>query len=188
MIKAIIFDCFGVFTEDGWLAFCQKFSTKATIDELRYINHQVDRGRMAYEDFLEAVCTLTGARRHEAHKIITTTHHPNEALFTYATTLKELGYKLGMISNVGDDLTNYLPQTYVDLFVVITLSYQVGVIKPNAAIYYEHIDQLGVEADECVFFDDRESNVIGAQTVGMHAYVYTTIEQVRKDLKNCGVT
>ncbi|MFO0971015.1 MAG: HAD family phosphatase [Candidatus Saccharimonadales bacterium] len=187
MIKAVIFDCFGVFTEDGWLAFCRQYGTDDIAEELRYINHQADRGRVSYEDFLDTVCKLTGASRGVAHEMITTNHHPNTALFTYAQELKAAGYKLGMISNVGSELNNFLPQEYVDLFDAVTLSYHVGVIKPDAVIYLKHLAELELPAEACVFIDDREVNVVGAQAVGMQAVAYTNIEQVKTDLVALGV-
>ncbi len=187
MIQAVIFDCFGVFTEDGWLAFCRQYGTEEIAEELRYINHQADRGLVSYEYFLDTVCALTNASRKVAHEMITTNHHPNVALFTYAQELKRVGYKLGMISNVGDELNNFLPQEYVDLFDVVTLSYHAGAIKPEAAIYLKHLAELELPAEACVFIDDREVNVVGAQAVGMQAFVYTNVEQTRTDLKALGV-
>lgn len=187
MIKTVIFDCFGVLTEDGWLAFCSKYRTPENEEELRYINHQADKGLVDYEVFLDRVCKLTGVPRSEAHQTITTVHHPNIALFEYIEKLKGSGYRLGVISNVGDKLSNFLPQKYVDLFTDITLSYQVGAIKPTPEIYEVHLRKSGISADEAVFIDDRESNVEGAKRVGMHSCVYKSIEELAKYLEDLGV-
>lgn len=187
MIKAVIFDCFGVFTEDGWLAFCREYSTKEIAEELRYINHQADRGIVSYEEFLATVCQLTGASKQTAHAMISTNHHPNTALFTYVTHLKKASYKLGMISNVGDELHNFLPQEYVALFDVVTLSYQAGAIKPEPAIYQRHLAEQGILPAEAVFIDDRQANVEGARAVGMHAFMYQNVAQLKADLATLGV-
>ncbi len=187
MIKTVIFDCFGVLTEDGWLAFSNKYRTPENEEELRYINHQADKGLVDYETFLDRVCELTGVPKSEAHKTITTVHHPNVALFEYIQKLKNSGYRLGVISNVGDELGNFLPQKYVDLFTDITLSYQVGAIKPSPEIYEVHLRKSGISADEAVFIDDREPNVEGAKRVGMHGFVYQNPENIAAELEKLSV-
>ncbi len=188
MIKAVIFDCFGVLTEDGWLAFLNKYSNSENIEEMRYANHQADRGQISYEEFLKTVCELSGAPEGEAHAMITTTHHPNEPLFEIIRKLKNTGYKLGIISNVGSELNNYLPDAYVQLFDTVTLSYQAGALKPEAAIYEAHLDRLSLIAAETVFFDDRASNVEGAKAVGMHSFMYENLKDITSNLHALDVT
>ena len=187
VIKAVIFDCFGVLTQDGWLSFCQKYMTDDNREELRYINHQADRGVIDYDTFLDTVCRLTGAPREEAHAEITTMHSPNEPLFELIRRLKEEGYVLGAISNVGSNLNNFLPQNYVDLFDEITLSYHVHAIKPEPEIYEHHLNNIGFQADECVFVDDRKPNVVGAEAVGMHGLYFTDAESLKADLAKLGI-
>ncbi len=187
MIKAVIFDCFGVFTEDGWLAFMGKYSNDDNFEELQYANRMADRGNIPYEELLDTLCRLTKASRDEAHSIITTTHHPNIPLFEYAKKLKSAGYDLGMISNVGSPLTDFLPREYVELFDVVTLSYQVGVIKPDPAIYEACLSSLNLSPAQTVFIDDRESNVAGAKAVGMQALQYTSVSTTKTKLTELGV-
>ena len=183
VIKAIIFDCFGVLTEDGWLAFCHTYMNDSNQEALRYINHQADKGLVSYEQFLDTVCELTGAPRSEAHQVITTMHHPNKPLFQYIQKLKQADYTLGIISNVGDELTSFLPQTYVNLFDEITLSYHVHAIKPDPVIYNYHLEKLGLPAKDCVFIDDREPNVAGARQVGMQALLYKNVKELEGNLQ-----
>lgn len=188
MIKAVIFDCFGVLTEDGWLAFLHKFASDSNSEQLSDLNHQVDRGQMSYEEFLEAVIELTGAKKEEAHAMITTTHHPDERLFAYAKKLKNASYKLGVISNVGAELTNYLPKEYVDMFDCITLSYQVGTIKPAPEIYQHQLNLLQLPPEQTIFIDDREPNCDGARAVGMQAIWHTSYETTMQLLSDAGVS
>jgi HAD superfamily hydrolase (TIGR01509 family) len=187
MIKAVIFDCFGVLTQDGWLSFCNKYMTRENEENLRYINHQADRGLVEYEEFLSRVCELTGAPRDEAHAEITTTHTPNEPVFEIVTNLKKNGYILGVISNVGDELSNFLPAQYVDLFDEITLSYHVHTIKPEPEIYQYHLKQLGIQPDEGVFIDDRKANAAGATAIGMVGIFYHDPSSLKSELASLGV-
>lgn len=187
VIKAIIFDCFGVLTEDGWLAFQNKYATDETIEELRYLNHQADMGAISYEELLSGVTRLAVASRAEAHSVISTTHHPNEQLFEYIKLLKSSGYMLGVISNAGSELTNYLPAEYVNLFDCITLSYKIHFVKPDPEIYRAHLKALGVAPVESVFIDDRDYNVAGAKNAGMQAFVYSGVDQLKADLRSVQV-
>ena len=52
----------------------------------------------------------------------------------------------------------------IDLLVV---SAEEGVQKPEPAIYERTAERLGVAPHECVFVDDVEANVEGAEQVGM---------------------
>lgn len=187
MIKSVIFDCFGVLTEDGWLAFAGKYRTPENEDELSYLNHQLDKGLVGYADFLNEVCAITRAEKSEAHRMITTSHHPNEPLFEYIRELKTAGYSLGVISNVGSALSDSLPQELVDLFDHITLSYEVGAIKPDPAIYRHHLAKVGCVPGEAVFIDDRAPNVEAARALGMSSFVYRSVPELVSDLETLGI-
>lgn len=51
------------------------------------------------------------------------------------------------------------------------LSYELGLLKPDAAIYEAVIDDLGFAANEILFIDDNKVNADGALAVGMQAAV-----------------
>lgn len=36
-----------------------------------------------------------------------------------------------------------------------------------------------------VFFDDKEKNVIAANNVGINSFVFTSIEDIKNNLKKC---
>jgi len=86
-------------------------------------------------------------------------------------SLRQQGYKLGLLSNDALTLEAKLRDTYsIDqAFDVIMISARIGVLKPDAAAYRAMIRALGVRADECIFIDDNAANVDGARAVGMHA-------------------
>jgi putative hydrolase of the HAD superfamily len=46
-------------------------------------------------------------------------------------------------------------------------SHEVGMRKPNPAIYSLALERLGTTAERTAFLDDVESNVAGARDVGM---------------------
>lgn len=64
-----------------------------------------------------------------------------------------------------------------DLFDLLVYSHEVGIEKPDAAIYRHAQAALGVAAHEIVFADDRESAVDGARVAGWHAVHHESTPQ-----------
>jgi 2-haloacid dehalogenase len=44
-----------------------------------------------------------------------------------------------------------------------------------------------LRAEDCIFVDDREDNVAGAQGVGMHALLFTDAATLQADFARLGV-
>jgi len=59
---------------------------------------------------------------------------------------------------------------------VIVYSHEVGVAKPDPAIFALTRDRLGVQSQEIVFLDDHEANVHAARACGWHAVLHTDTE------------
>ena len=53
------------------------------------------------------------------------------------------------------------------------LSYEVGVMKPDARFFRTGLDRLGLRPDECLFVDDLEENCAGARACGIESIRYT---------------
>ena len=57
-------------------------------------------------------------------------------------------------------------------------------LKPDEKIYRTFLEKYGLKADECLFVDDREENVIGAQSVGMQTFRFMgDYEEIKGVLK-----
>ena len=51
----------------------------------------------------------------------------------------------------------------------MVISAEVGLAKPDPAIFHLVLDRLDVAAADALFVDDREDNVAAARALGMHA-------------------
>ncbi len=86
--------------------------------------------------------------------------------------LKAMGYIVGVITNGPSILQNHKMDTsglrpYCDIVVV---SGDVGVHKPDPALFVYTADKLGLKCDECVYVGDHPVNDIqGALEAGMKA-------------------
>jgi putative hydrolase of the HAD superfamily len=78
------------------------------------------------------------------------------------------------LSNSGDGARREEQRRYgfEQLFDFLVYSHEVGVEKPDPAIYTLTQERLGVQPHEIVFLDDREAAVEGARLAGWHAVLH----------------
>ncbi|MEW5872178.1 MAG: HAD family phosphatase [Chloroflexota bacterium] len=94
-------------------------------------------------------------------------------------------YKTGLLSNAYDDLRHMLERVWgiADAFDDLVISAEVGVVKPDPAIYRLALERLGVRPGEAVFVDDFARNVAAAQAEKMHAIHFQNPAQARQELE-----
>jgi putative hydrolase of the HAD superfamily len=64
-----------------------------------------------------------------------------------------------------------------------TFSCEVGLCKPEAAIYWDCLNKLGVRPSEVLFLDDRESNVRAAESLGIHAILFKDASSAAREIE-----
>jgi len=183
MIKAIIFDCYGVLVADGWQPFKAKYFSEdpERMQQATDLNKQADSGLISNDDFEKAIAQLADINPESARQQIQS-NPPNQILFDYVKTL-ETNYKLGILSNASASwLNKLLTPEQLALFDSSVLSYETGFVKPQPEAYELVASQLGVLPSECVFIDDQERHCTGAKEVGMQAILYTDVAQTKADL------
>lgn len=67
------------------------------------------------------------------------------------------------------------------------LSFQVGMTKPDPSMYQNFLKEYHLDAQECVFVDDTEQNVVEAKKQGFEGIVFTTYEEMMEQLGELGV-
>jgi 2-haloacid dehalogenase len=70
----------------------------------------------------------------------------------------------------------------------VTVSGDVGLIKPDVAIYETHAKNFGLEPAATIFIDDSLPNVEGAKAAGWQAVHFTGTAKLRNDLAAYGVS
>lgn len=113
----------------------------------------------------------------------------NRSMVEWQRLLKERGLKTAILSNIGDHVHEGLVREFnwLGRFDVLVWSYQLRIAKPDPAIYRYALEQLGVEAGEALFVDDKPINVEAARALGMKAVVFSTVERLRKELITMGL-
>jgi len=185
MIKAIIFDCFGVVITDTLESAYSSLGGKFQEDlpEIRRILLASDKGEIlsTYAELAELV-RVTESTFSTA---ISSGREVNKELLEYINSKIKPDYKVAMLSNVGKGM---LPQIFgrgflEKYFDVIIASGDIGFAKPEARAYEIAADALSVRLDECIFIDDRIEYIEGAQHVGMKTILYENFGQLRTDLQ-----
>lgn len=104
--------------------------------------------------------------------------------------LKAAGYSLYYLSNFPCKAFDYIYNKF-SVFRMVTqgiVSYEVGVIKPDPAIYQALLKKFNLQVEESVFTDDREENTVVAETLGFSAHTFTTALRLEEYLRQLGLT
>ena len=93
-------------------------------------------------------------------------------------------------------LTNFPREKYDDFrrsygfmnsFRDVVVSGQEGVIKPDPAIYRILLARTGFPAEDTLFIDDREDNILAAARLGFRTHHFRTPAQLAEALRSQGV-
>jgi putative hydrolase of the HAD superfamily len=113
----------------------------------------------------------------------------NPVMVAWQLALKRRGLLTAILSNMGDAVLENIEREFdwIDRFDVLVWSYQLGIAKPDPAIYRRTLSKLGVLPEETLFIDDKAENVRVARALGMKAIVFSTVECLREDLIAAGL-
>jgi putative hydrolase of the HAD superfamily len=113
-----------------------------------------------------------------------------EALKSHAPVLeliKELGsngVKLAVLSNTIEPHAKALREAGLyDGFDYLFLSHEVGIRKPDVAIYERALAELGTKPEATIFVDDDPENVEAAEALGIKGVVFSDTERVVAELR-----
>ena len=193
-IRAVFFDLGGVILRTEYQAPRERLAERLnmTYEELNKIVFESDSGRKASiglisaDEHLAAVTRRLGRPASEASAIreeFFAGDVLDRSLLEFIRSLRPR-HKTGVISNAWPDLRSYLVENKIeDVFDVLVVSAEVGVMKPEPKIYQIALDQLKIKPGEAVFVDDMSSNVEAARTLGMQGILFRSPEQTTDKLK-----
>ena len=184
MIKAVIFDFFGVLVSEGFKKFCD-FHFPNDPEKRRLATELVNRhdsGEITAKQFYADLAKLAGIEYTESEAL--NTNLPNRELLDYIRQNLKSKYKLGVLSNSGDGyIYRMLDKPDVGLFDDVVLSYEHQLIKPQPEIFDLAAKRLKVDPAECVFIDDSPKHCEAAQSLGMKAIWYQDFNQMKSELE-----
>ena len=83
-------------------------------------------------------------------------------------------WRLGMISNTNAMHIERIRADYdlLRFFDPVIFSHEVGLMKPNEAIFRLLLEKTGLSAEECAFVDDTPGHVEAAMKMGLKGFVF----------------
>jgi len=185
MIKAIIFDCFGVLTSEGWQQFKETHFTDKpeALEEAQRLNALADSGKLNHAELIPMIAELANMSTEQALAEIDN-YQPNLQLLNFIRDDLVSDYTISMLSNVSDDwLYSMFTPEQLDLFTFKLLSFEIGYSKPDPRAYEAAIEKCGVLPSECLFIDDLTHNVLAAKDAGMHSFIYEDFSLFKEELE-----
>ena len=192
VIEAVVFDLGGVFTDSPFEALRAAGEAKGTsADEALSVVfgpydedtdhpwHQAERGELDLEAARAGIRRIGVERGIEIDLFDMLAYMSGDGglrhvLVERVRLLRADGIRTGLVTNnVAEFRAYWRPMLPLDeLFDVVIDSSEVGIRKPNPAIYQLALDRLGgVAPERAVFLDDYPGNVLAAQRLGMHGIV-----------------
>ena len=102
--------------------------------------------------------------------------------------VKARGYNAYVLSNIDQSLHNLVKDyTFFKDIDGSIMSYEHRCAKPDAQIYHALLRTYNLNAHECLFIDDLEENIEGAEKCGIDGIVCKAPADVRRRLKEIGV-
>lgn len=188
MIDAVVYDFGGVFMPSPFEALRLLGETKGVgFEETLAIVfgdygadtdhpwHRVERGELAIEAAREEIRSLGAAQGHDIDlydmlKHIGSSGPIHEAMVDNVRRVRAAGLKTAVLTNnVAEGRPFWRAMIPLDeLFDVVVDSSEIGMRKPNPAIYLHTLELLGdIVPERAIFLDDFEGNVRAAEALGM---------------------
>lgn len=153
---------------------------------------EVDRGTLTYKDLLES---LKGVLPERLTELLDRLYVKNcfgktempvfPEMYDVVSSLREKGYKTYLLSNAGKDFydySKYIPAIGIMDGAVVSSDY--GLLKPEKEIYETLFKKYDLTPEECLFIDDTEENIKGAEKCGMEGIVFSPSFQSVSVLKD----
>jgi putative hydrolase of the HAD superfamily len=164
-----------------WLG--PSYGTEAAVNPM----HALERGEMAIPDFereLARRLTTHDGRVVEPRGLLSRMFagfEKHQPMFDVVRRARGHGIRTALLSNSWG--MDYPRDEWDEIFDAVVISGEVGMRKPEPAIYRYAAEQLEVDLGECVFVDDLGPNVKGAVGVGMVGVKFVSAEQAIAELE-----
>ena len=193
MITTIIFDIGSVLVSWHYKAFLRrlfddektcKVVAKCIFENPNYIDF--DAGRYTKEQFLENCVSFAPNYRKEityAFSRIGECVKQYSFAHSWIEEYKKRGYRVLFLSNYSDYVrgANMKALDFVSKFDGGIWSCDVKMIKPDINIYLKMINDFNLIPEQCLFIDDKISNLRTADKLGIKCVHYNSYPQAKRD-------
>ncbi len=170
-MKAIVLDMYGVIikqTGEDFVPYVRRTFPELTQEEIYIPWFKADVGDLTSLEVWESLGFQGDLEKIEKEYL--DTMELNDGFLDFVSAVSK-HYKMAIISNDSSRWSKYLREKF-DInkyFDVISISGDLRIQKPDERIFRLTIEQLGCNAEDCLYVDDREGNLEAASKVGMNA-------------------
>jgi putative hydrolase of the HAD superfamily len=194
--KGLLVDFGGVLTSnifESFAAFCEaeRLSPDRVRDAFRNdedgrrLLFDLELGKLEEPEFETRFAELLGLAPERADGLIERLFggmRPDRDMEMAVVMAKRQGVRTGLISNSWGS-GRYELDRFPELFDAWVISGEVGLRKPDPAIYALGAERIGLPPDEIVFVDDLPGNLKPARAMGMATVHHTTAEETIPQLE-----
>lgn len=152
---------------------------------------KLDAGTITDDEVKESICSRLPENLKESACKVYDNWYRNlpfvEGIPELLRKIKANGGKLFLLSNISKGFAeNYttVPQLkeLFDMFNGLVFSGTIGIIKPNKEIFDYILSKYNLKADESVFIDDNENNILGAKRAKINGFLFNfdRLESLKK--------
>lgn len=184
MYEAIIFDCFGVLAEDGWMPLKRKYvgDNKPLAQAIADLGKQNEFGMIDNGSHNRKVAELMGIDESILSAALGR-RVPNEELFDFIKQKLKKTYRIGLLSNANFNvLADLFRPEQAGLIDASVMSYESRLIKPDERMFRLMADRLDADINQCIFVDDQERYCVAAENYGMRSIWYQDFGQFKAEL------
>ena len=204
---ALLIDFGGVLTTSvtrSFRAFCTEMGLPPELAKEAFVEayhhhegtspvHQVETGEITVEEFgvgLAEVLSRRSGVEVPAEGLVAKLFARmdlDEEMFAAVGAARRAGIHTGLLSNSwGTDA--YPHERFDEVFDVVVISGDVGLRKPDPAIFTLAAEKMGVAPTDCVFVDDLDKNLHVAESLGMVAILHrSTAETIAQLAEHLGL-
>jgi len=194
MIKALIFDFGNVFLnldlEKALQDTLELLEIESLSDELLSFNYLYEQGLITTEEFLEFYQdNFSKLSKQDLIHLWNSMLKdlPQHRLEFIQKLAAEKKYKLILLSNTNELHINWVKEniptyeTFKNCFDAFYLSHEIGLRKPDKAIFEFILNNNQLSAKDCLFIDDSKEHILGASKLGIHTW---NIDPKQNDITN----
>ncbi len=135
----------------------------------RALYHRIERGEISQPTFEHELAALLGVEPDGLLAGLLGGLEPDHEVIEAAARARAAGIQVGVITNSWgtDPYDPYAGYHLGEHYDAVIISGEVGLRKPDPAIYRLAADKLGLPPSECVFVDDVAANLPAAAELGM---------------------
>lgn len=187
MIKAIIFDLHGIFLQSEKLSdrFAKDFGIPSDVflPKLKMIMEEVRKPNanpaFTYWEPVFKEWNL-GLKEQDFWDYWFKFEVQSDTIIEYVKSLKQKGIKIFILSNNFKERAEYYghyPWMH-DAVDKVYFSWQTGLVKPDPKAWELVMTENNLDPKECMYFDDQQSNVDSAESLGIKSFLFLNEENL----------